>query len=328
MDARRRTLAQRPRTPAPRIWTESEQRFLVAASEARVPIAEIARRLGRSRSQVRHARRSLAVARAAARPYAPADDRALSAALAVGAPLAGVAAALGRSEGAVRLRARALGVLESPARPRWSPAEDRKLRHGYRAGLSARHIRRTLLPARSEGAIVARARLLGVAVYARRWSRHDEERLRQLSAEGFTARAASELLGRSSEAVAMRARRLGQPMQADRSRRHAAWTAAEDDLLRRRPHEHVAGLARQLDRSEAAIRRRRRVLDGARPAGGRTQHHPYDGEQAVPAAARLIARHAPLTPARALSLSRRLGIPLGDLQRLARRATANHATPW
>jgi hypothetical protein len=78
-----------------------------------------------------------------------------------------------------------------------------------------------------------------------------------------------------------------------------------------------------LGRTESSIRRRRRLLGLA--GAGRTQHHPLPSGVQVHALARAVADELPLTPARALAVSRRLGIPLAEVRRLARSAPVRPA---
>lgn len=323
IDARRRLLDRPARSRSPRPWSETEERFLRAAAEAGVPGAEIARRLGRTAAAVRRRRELLGATRPRPSRYTPADDALIAAAVAAGSPLAPVAARLGRSEGAVRLRARSLGLVAAGTRRRWTSAEDEALRDAYAAGRSTRAIRE-LLPGRTAGAIVARAHLLGLAEHARRWSDDDDRALGGLAALGVTLGYVAAQLGRTEEAVAKRCRLLGVPVPpGEPPARRGHWTEAEDALLRARADEAPRALVASLGRSEASIRRRRRLL-GLAPAG-RTQHHPLPAGVPVHALARAVEGELPLTPARALALSRRLGIPLAEVRRLARRAPVRPA---
>jgi len=53
------------------------------------------------------------------------------------------------------------------------------------------------------------------------------------------------------------------------------------------------------------------------PRRERSQHHPFGEVSLRHAEERLIARELPLTPVRALTVSRRLGLPLAELQQIA-----------
>jgi hypothetical protein len=323
VDARRRLLDRPARSRSPRPWSETEERFLRAAADAGVPGGEIARRLGRTPAAVRRRRELLGATRPRPRRYTPAEDALIAAAVAGGASLAPLAERLGRSEGAVRLRARSLGLVAAGKRQRWTSAEDDALREAYAAGRSTQAIRE-VLPHRTAGAIVARAHLLGLAEHARRWSGEDDRALVALAGLGVALAYVGARLGRTEEAVAKRCRLLGLPVPpgAPPSRR-GHWTEAEDAELQARADEPPRALVASLGRSEAAIRRRRRLL-GLAPAG-RTQHHPLPSGVPVHALARAVEAELPLTPARALALSRRLGIPLAEVRRLARRALVRRA---
>jgi hypothetical protein len=323
VDARRRLLERPARSRSPRPWSETEERFLRAAAEAGVPGGEIARRLGRTPAAVRRRRERLGATRPRPRRYTPVEDALIASAVAAGDPLAPLAERLGRSEGALRLRARSLGLVEASRRQRWTTAEDDALRDAYAAGRSTRAIRK-VLPHRTAGAIVARAHLLGLAEHARRWSDDDDRALAGLAGLGVSLAYVASRLGRTEEAVAKRCRLHGLPMPPGQPpSRRGPWSQAEDALLRARVDEPPRALVAALGRTEASIRRRRRLLGLA--AAGRTQHHPLPSGVPVHALARAVAGELPLTPARALALSRRLGIPLAEVRRLARRAPVRPA---
>lgn len=323
VDARRRLLARPARSRSPRAWSETEERFLRAAAEAGVPGGEIARRLGRTAGAVRRRRELLGATRPRASRYTQAEDALIAAAVAAGNPLAPLAARLERSEGALRLRARSLGLVAVGKRRRWTSAEDDALRDAYAAGRSTQAIRE-LLPHRTAGAIVARAHLLGLAEHARRWSDDDDRTLARLARLGVSIAYVGAQLGRTEEAVAKRCRLLGLTVPpGEPFARRGHWTQSEDALLRARTDAPPRALVASLGRSEASIRRRRRLL-GLAPAS-RTQHHPLPSGVPVHALARAVAGELPLTPARALALSRRLGIPLAEVRRLARRAPVRPA---
>jgi hypothetical protein len=131
----------------------------------------------------------------------------------------------------LRLRAAQLGLHRPPRRPRWSAFEDAIVRDGYADGLTCEEIA-ARLSQRTSTAIAARARKLGLATYARRWTVGDDARLGRLLARRSVDEAAR-LLGRTPDAVRQRARKLGIAAPAPREivRAGARWSAAEDELL-------------------------------------------------------------------------------------------------
>ncbi len=325
IDARRRYLKCPSRTRPPRQWTAAEDGFVRSASAARVPSAEIARRLRRTTYALRRRRELLQATRPASRRYRADEDEALAATLVAGGSLAALGLRLGRSEGALRVRARALGLTDCEPRPRWSRVEDDSLRAAYARGQSTKQIQRGHLPHRTVGAIVARAHLLGLAVHARRWTAEEEARLRRLVDVGVSAVAIGRRLERSEEAIRNRCRRLqiGPPLPTRRTRSRR-WTPAEDQLLRERDGDPPALLAVSLDRRTFAIRRRRRQLQ--LPGGERSQHHPLVDVAIRHAEQRLIARELPLTPTRALALSQRAGLQLSEIRLIARQISTRADT--
>lgn len=325
IDVRRRALGQPRRTPPPSPWSEAEDRFLVAASAGRVPAAEIAERLGRSRHAIRQRRSALGLTRPVSRRYSSDEDGRIASALARGSSLALIAAELGRSEQALHLRAKALGLVErSTQRARWRPDEDVHLRTGYESGLSAKMIHETLLPARRPSAIVARARLLGLPTYARRWSPDEDEQLKLLVRGLLPLDTVATVLHRSRESIVKRCHVHGLPTPSrETAGRHQPWRSHEDELLRRNHHRDTLSLARLTGRSEAAIRRRRKLLGLVPPP--RSQHHaPVSAKTVLLGKRRRIEREGRLTPTRLLAASRRLDLPLHDLRKLADPAQTSH----
>ena len=316
IDARRRLLARPPRTQPPRRWTEAEDAFLRAASAARVPSGEVARRLKRTPSAIRRRRELLGVTRPPAVPYRPEEDALIAGAVAAGS-LAELAAQLERSEGALRLRAKTLGLVKAPRRRRWAADEDGQLRAAYADGLSIRQIMERL-DERSTGAIVARAQLLGLAQHGRRWTAAEDTELAALASLDLSAATQiAQQLGRTAEAIGQRCRLLALPSPApEPPRRRRWWTRSDDEFLTDHAHEPVARLAAALGRSPAAVRRRRHGLGLAKPQ--RTQHHPLDSTPSPWAQARAISGELPLTPGRALAVARRLELPLAEIRRVAR----------
>ena len=317
VDARRRTLRRPARTITPRRWTEAEDAFLRAATAAGVPSGEIASRLYRTAHAVRRRREVTGLTGPRARPYTARENEVIAAMLRKGEPLATIAGVLGRSEDALRLHARQLGLVTVTRRRRWTVAEDQELRRAYVAGLSTSQIRNLRLPTRSEGAIAARAHLLGLAEHGRRWNSDDDATLARLVEHGLSSTDIARRLGRTEEAVAKRCRvrKLRTP-SPDPPRRRGPWRPDEDEQLRAHAGAPVALLVSTLGRSHASIRRRRRFL--RLEALGRTLHHPLKSGAPVHAQARAVADETPLTPARALTLARRLDMPLREIWRLSR----------
>jgi len=252
VDARRRFLHRPARTIPTRRWSEAEETFLRAAAAAAVPSSAIASRLNRTPYAVRRRRETIGATSPRARPYTAEEDALIAATIQRGEPLASFAATLGRSHDALRLHARQLGLLRVKQRRRWTVADDERLRYAYTTGCSVAQTKQRLLPDRSEGAIVARAHLLGLAEHGRRWNGRYDTALARMVGLGLSSTYIARTLGRTEEAIAKRCRVLGLRAPApDRPRRRGPWTAAEDGLLRARAHEPLATLVFVLGRSRA-----------------------------------------------------------------------------
>src|SRR6266545_4974760 len=235
VDARRRALGI-PARRRTRPWSSAEDALVRAATTASVPASELAARIGRPSEAVRRRRRELRLAAmAASRRYSALEDDALCRAWLDGGDLDALAAELGRSPESVRLRARALGLHNPKRRLRWLPGEDLLLRQAYGRGLTCTAISTDVLRGRSAGAIAARARKLGLAVYGRIWSADEDRRLVDLAAERTPLEEAAALHFRTPEAVRRRARKLGlKPFPvAAHEHAHRRWRPDEDALLRR-----------------------------------------------------------------------------------------------
>ncbi|HEX3056777.1 MAG TPA: hypothetical protein VHP82_11620 [Gaiellaceae bacterium] len=316
VDARRRFLHRPARTIPTRRWSEAEETFLRAAAAAAVPSSAIASRLNRTPYAVRRRRETIGATSPRARPYTAEEDALIAATIQRGEPLASFADTLGRSHDALRLHARQLGLLRVKQRRRWTVADDERLRYAYTTGCSVAQTKQRLLPDRSEGAIVARAHLLGLAEHGRRWTNRYDTALARMVGLGLSSTYIARTLGRTEEAIAKRCRVLGLRAPApDRPRRRGPWTAAEDGLLRARAHEPLATLVFVLGRSRASIRRRRHILELATPP--RTQHHPLTDGAPIHGRIRAIKDEMPLTATRALALAKRLKLSLTDIRRLA-----------
>ncbi len=265
-----------------RPWSTDEVTLLRAATAAGFPASFLSRQLGRSREQVRAQRRALVSPKARARPYLTQEDEAIRRCLLEGGDLAVLAGRLGRSPDAVRLHAHQLGFHRRPARPRWTEWEDAVIREGYTSAQPCIEIARQL-PHRSLGSVTARARRLGLATYARRWSAQDDQRLTRLTAEGTSLESLAQRLGRTPEALRRRAARLGTrpPAPAPAPRQARRWSEQEDELLRLHHALNPARLGQLLGRSDRAVCRRIRSL-GLRDRAQRSPHHPVGRVDARP----------------------------------------------
>jgi hypothetical protein len=310
--ARRQALgiASRHRTPP---WSDQEKQLLRAAMSVGLPAPVLAQRLGRSTQQVRARRRTLAPPQPPGRPYLAHEDEAIRTCAASRDNLVALALKLGRSPDAVRLRAQHLGVHRPRPRRRWTDWEDAILRDGYTSALGCAEIARQL-PHRTPDSVAGRARKLGLATYARRWSNQDDRRLAYLTARGLTLEDVAQRLGRTPEAIRRRASRRGTkpPPSAPAPRRARRWTREEDDLLRVHHALNPARLAELAGRTDAAVCRRLCTL-GLRASAQRSPHHPVtqrDGEP-TPGERLVLGRElANATPRGRLAILRRLEYPL------------------
>lgn len=215
--------------------------------------------------------------------------------------------------------------LHRPApRRRWSASEDAIVRDGYANGLSCDEVAAALAQ-RTPTAVAARARRLGLATYARRWTVEDDIRLRRILPRCSVDHAAR-LLSRTPEGVRRRARRLGlaSPRPPEVTHAGARWTPDEDGLLRLHAALNPAVLGTLLGRSDHAVVRRLRRL-GLRAGRFRSPHHPSSSNGGLtPGQRALVEREFRDKGGRAvLSLEARLQRPLGDaVPNLVRRARA------
>jgi hypothetical protein len=322
VDARRRLLGLAPRR-RPREWSARQDALLLASRRAGIPARIVADRLGLPLETVRRRGRAIAPARAASRRWAPDEDERLREALASRRSLGGLACALGRSEGALRTRARTRGLAPgAERRRRWTAPEDDLVRSGYESGLTCRTIATELLGGRrTPECVSARARKLGLATYARSWTDEEDRALRRLGLRGATVSQAAERLARTPEAIRRRSRKLGIRLARDPVRGGARpWRPEEDALLRELAGLHPARLARILDRSDQAIRRRRVALG----TSTRSPHHlPSAQDGLTPGERRLLAReYTPEKPRRVLALADRLGRSPAELRALAAQPAA------
>jgi hypothetical protein len=317
VDARRRLLGLAPRR-RPRKWSARQDALLLASRRAGIPARSVADRLGLPLETVRRRGRAIDPVRAASRRWTPAEDQQLCAALADGKPLAMLARELGRSEGALRTRARERGLLpEAERRRRWSASDDDLLRMGYESGLTCLVIATELLSGtRTPETVSARARKLGLATYARTWTEAEDQALRRLGVSGASVSQAAERLARTPEAIRRRSRNLGISLARDRLNGGARpWRREEDTLLRELAGLHPARLARILNRSDQAIRRRRAALGISTSS---PHHLPPAQDGLTPGERRLLTReYTPERPRRVLALAHRLGRSPAELRALA-----------
>jgi hypothetical protein len=297
-----------------RPWSHAADDLLRATDTARLPLAEVARRLGRPAAAVRWLRHLLGLQRRGARAWTPAEDQELGRVWRRGGELAQLGRRLGRSPAALRLRAVKLGLVQPPRRRLWQPDEDHRLRAGLTCAAIAAHP-----PGRTAGAVATRASRLGLASYARRWTQQEDAQLLRLAEHGTRLEQAAGILARTPQALRVRARRLGiRPPPTRQPSRRRRWTPAEDQLLAGRANLDPARLAVLLGRSEAAVRRRLAAL-GLRQGRERSPHHATAARpRLTPAQQRLLAREFRPGNGRGLvSLANRLGLPPGAVKHLA-----------
>ena len=324
--ARRRALRLPARRPS-RPWSELEDTLLRLAGETGIPATDLAPRLRRPVESVRARRRQLRLTRPPAARYSDEDDAILRAGWHSSGDVEAFAVELGRTPDALRLHARRLGLHRPPPRHRWTSAEDATVRDGYADGLSCEEIAASL-PQRSATAVAARARKLGLATYARRWTPQDDDLLRallQIRTLDDTAR----FLGRTPEAIRRRADKLALPPPAEPATPRAGmpWTAAEDERLMLHAALSPATLAALVGRSDRAVVTRLRRL-GLRAGRWRSPHHPTPTRgQLTPGEEALVKRELRARGSRALpSLERRLERPL-DQRRTYRQRQQDAPAP-
>ncbi len=153
------------------------------------------------------------------------DDALLERLYADGEPVRRIAERLRRSEDAIVARRRALGIA---GRDRgWSSSRDALVAAAARAGLPASVVAASLrMPA--DRVRRRRAKLVGSRPAARRYDAAEDAAIADALRAGGDLNALAERLGRSPEALRLRARALG-VYAAPRRRR---WTRVEDDALR------------------------------------------------------------------------------------------------
>ena len=250
---RRRALGL-PARPRQRPWSAAEDELLRAVAAAGLPAAALASRLGRDAEQIRRRRRALLRAATAPRAYTPADDDAIRACWTGARDIGRLAGELGRSPGSIRLRAQKLELHQPARRRRWRAYEDAAVRDGYERGLRCEQIAAEL-EGRTAAAVAARAAQLGLATYARKWTRREEHALRILTLRGAELERAAQMLARTPEALRARARRLGlTPLRSRRTDQPPQrWMGAEDEQLRLHPGHNPGVLAELLERRRSRM---------------------------------------------------------------------------
>jgi transposase len=153
------------------------------------------------------------------------DDALLERLYGEGEPLRRIAERLGRSEDAIVARRRALAIARRDGG--WSAPQDALIVAATRAGLPASAVAATMgIPA--DRVRRRRARLVGARQAAPRYDPADDAAIVDALTAGGDLSVLGERLGRSSEALRLRARRLGIHDAPQRRR----WTPVEDDALR------------------------------------------------------------------------------------------------
>ena len=154
------------------------------------------------------------------------DDALLARLYGDGEPVRRIAERLQRSEDAIVARRRALGIA---CRDRgWSSSRDALVVAAARAGLPASVVATSLrMPA--DRVRRRRAKLVGSRPAARRYDAAEDAAIADALRTCGDLNALAERLGRSPEALRLRARALGVYAAAPRRRR---WTRVEDDALR------------------------------------------------------------------------------------------------
>jgi hypothetical protein len=305
----RRIYLNIPSRRASTSWSEREDVVLAAATRAGLPAWVVAERLGRPVGQIRWRRRTLGLAAPAARPYSATDDEAIRLVFRDDGDVQELATRLGRTPEALRLRAVKLGAHRPVRRRRWSTGEDAAVRDGYDSGLSCAEIAREL-PGRTPAAVTARARKLGLATHARRWTAPDDERLRRLAGR-YPLEELARRLGRTPDAMRQRASKLGlAPLAGGSSPRAGTpWTGAEDELLRLHAGLNPGVLGPLLGRSDRAVTIRLSKL-GLRAGRERSPHHTAPRFGAFTAGERALLERElePDNPRQLVTVARRLGL--------------------
>jgi hypothetical protein len=162
-----------------------------------------------------------------ARRWRASEDAQLARLYASSLPLRVIAERLGRSEEAITARRKLLGIAPRRRAPQWTEQQDRLIVLATRAGVSAAAIARQ--QGRSTEQVRARrAQLVGKRPPARHYQPSEDDAITAAWAEGHDLDELALRLGRSPDALRLRARTLGLHAPAERRR----WSAAEDHALR------------------------------------------------------------------------------------------------
>lgn len=156
------------------------------------------------------------------------EDRELARSYADGLPLRAIAERLGRSEDALVARRHALGLAARRVTREWSPRLDAFLCASAEAGLPAHVVARRLdMPLETVRRRMRTLRPRRPA--ARRYEPEEDDAIRGCVASGASIQGLAVELGRSPEAIRLRARGLGSIAAPTQRRR---WTDEEDRLIR------------------------------------------------------------------------------------------------
>ena len=272
-----------------RRWTTAEDQRLRRRYSEGVPLADIATDLGRSVDALVARRTLLGIApRREPRPWSALEDELLRAAVQAQLPATALAGRLNRSVEQIRARRRRLDIARPGARP-YTADDDALLRDGWVTGASLAELAQRL--GRSPDAVRVRADALGLhrPSRRRRWIAAEDVSVRDGYANGLTCRCiAAGLSGRTPEAVAARARKLGLATYG------RAWTPLEDARLRHlAPTRSAAEIARALGRTSEAVRQRSRRLG---LASGNAPAPPRAGTRWTVTEDQLLRLHAGLNP--------------------------------
>lgn len=162
-----------------------------------------------------------------ARRWTAREDAGLTRLYRSGVPVREIAERLARSEDAVNSRRRHLGLAARRERARWSSREDALLTAASASGLSASFVAERL--GRPAGQIRWRRRALGLtSAPSRLYSAEDDEALRLVLAREGSLELLARRLGRTPDALRLRASKLGLYRPVRRRR----WTPSEDAAIR------------------------------------------------------------------------------------------------
>jgi hypothetical protein len=270
-------------------WRSGEDQRLRRLYDDGSALAVIAVELGRSEDAVNARRAVLGITpRRRSVKWSPLADTLIREATRAGVSATVLSRRLHRPVDQVRGRRRELGLGHSPAR-RYTLDDDGAIRAAWESGSDLDDLARRL--GRTPEAVLLRARGIGLHRPAprRRWTKSEDETLRDGYADGQTcARIARALVQRTPTAVAARAHKLGLASYARR------WSAVDDVRLAQALALHtIDDAARMFGRTPEAIRRRGRKLGldaRAAPRGSRSGARWSAEDDAI------LGLHAALSP--------------------------------